>query len=119
MNVFELRDTVIYATAAGVDRAGHAVALLETAGDPWIRLDQRYQPQGSLTEDADTHVVWVGALGYPTNLDSHYAMLRSGWEGAKAFLSQPGNPEYAQAVSHAARSEISARGGIRTGGPTD
>lgn len=101
---------------ADLDVAMEAQTLVDGMANPWIRLDQSYEPSGSLADFTDDPAaLWLEVVTHPLVVDSCRAYLRSAWEGAKAFVAGPDDHGASRWVARIGE-EIASR---RAGPPWD
>lgn len=72
-----------FAERSDGDVASDAERLLDSQGNPWIRLDPDYEPRGVVPAGSSPDAYWIPLLLSPLNVDSHLAYLRSAWEGSR------------------------------------
>lgn len=105
------RGLAAFAARSSVDARSAAQALADGADDPWIRLDGRYQPSGTLDDitDVSAEELWVEIVTNPLVEDGARAYIRSAWQGAKAFIDQKQGPAVAEQWVTRIHDEIAAR----------
>ena len=105
-----------FAESRDFDFGHHATSILEHITDPWARISSARPPRYELSQNADPHAFWIPAITDPRNINAHYAMIRSAWEGALAFHAYADAAEGQQAADDCV-AEILARGGTHTPPP--
>lgn len=106
------RGLIGFAASRQIDVNHEAMLILENLDDPWSRVSTR-TTRHTLSPDADVEAFWIPAITDPRNLNAHYAMLRSAWEGALVYATTA-DAAKAQGVADACVAEISRRGGTYT-----
>ena len=82
---------------------GHLAGALTLR--PWLRLSISAEELNDLFAEVvafdyglSSLEYWAWALMKPSNIDNHTKDLRSAWEGARAWLASPDDPDHAQGL---------------------